>query len=209
MASGFCNFIFWEKVQQRRWIAFLSGFSQLFFLSSVEPRDCSERALWVLAWAKVVTKQLLEPIWFKALGGGFPFWRSIHVAYFVFSPGFRGKAFLFGWSFLHFEVWDGVLALFFVAQSFSFASRKSVDKMRNAHFKPLFLLSWKLLWKNKVVEPRRHWNSTSCSPKTMVIHFTRIEKKGFSNNLSTFSLKCTPQTVTVQLRHCVISKANF
>ena len=57
-----------------------------------------------------MTKELLEPIGFKALGGDFPFWRSIHVAYFVFSPGIGGKVFLFGLSFLLFEVPDGVLA---------------------------------------------------------------------------------------------------
>ena len=180
MASGFCNFMFWEKVQQRHWTAFLWGSSQIIFLSFVEPRDCSERALWVLAWAKDVTEQLLEHIWFKALGEFSVFWRSTHEAYFVFSPGTSGKVFLFYLSLLHFEAEDVVLALVLVAQSCSCASRKAVDKMRKRNFKPLFLLSWKFLWKNKVVEPRRHWNSSSCSLVKMVINFTRIEKKRVS-----------------------------
>ena len=193
MASGFCNFMFWEKVQQRHWTAFLWGSSQIIFLSFVELRDCSEKALWVLAWAKDVTEQLLEHIWFKALGEFSVFWRIIHVAYFTFSPGTSGKVFLFCLSFLHFEAEDVVLALVLVAQSCSCASRKAVDKMRKRNFKPLFLPFF------KVVEHRRHWNSSSCSLKMMVINFTIIEKKGFPNNVSTFFVKCTPHTATIKL----------
>ena len=126
-------------------------------------------------------------------GEGLCFWRIIHVTNFVFSTGIGGKVFLFCLSFLQFEAWDVVLALILVAQNCSFVSRKVVDKMRKNNFKPLFLFSWKWLWKNGVLEPRRHWNPSSCSLRTMVINFTRFEKKSFLNNLSTFSSKCTPR----------------
>ena len=111
----------------------------------------------------------------QVFGGDLCFWRSIHVAYFVFSPGTGEKGFLFCVSFLQFEAWDVVLVLILVAQSCSFVSRKAVDKMRKNNFKPLFLLSWKSLWKNEVLEPRRHWNPCSCSLRTRVINFTRFQ----------------------------------
>ena len=94
MASGFCWFIFWEKVQQRRWTAFLSSFCQLFFLSSVEPRDCSERALWVLVRAKGVTKQLLKHSWFKAVWGGISFLEE-HTRGMLCVPLESGEKFFF------------------------------------------------------------------------------------------------------------------
>ena len=168
-------------------MVFLSSLSQIILLRSVEPRDCIERVLWVLVQTNDVMKQQLGLTWLRAFGGGFPFWRSKHKAYFVFSPGTGGKLFFFFSLLLHFETWDVVLALILVTQSCSFAFKKPVDKMRKINFKPHFLLPWKSLWKNKVAKHRRHWNSTSCSLKLLVTTFTRAEKKGFANNLSTFS----------------------
>ena len=200
MASGFCCFMFWEKVQQRRWTAFLSGISQLMFSELCRTSGLLWKGFVGSCLSKRQNKATLGTHLIQGFGGGLCFWRSIHVAYFVFSPGIGGKVFLFCLSFLQFEAWDVVLALILVAQSCSFVTRKAVDKMRKNNFKPLFLLSWKSLWKNEVLEPRRHWNPSSCSLRTLVINFTRLEKKGFSNNVSTFSSKCTPQTATVQLK---------
>ena len=55
-------------------------------------------------------KTTLEAFLIQSSLGGFPFWRSIQEAYFVFSPGIRGKVFLFCLSFLDFDTWVVVLA---------------------------------------------------------------------------------------------------
>ena len=165
----------------------------------MELRDCSKVALWVLAWANDVPNQSSQPIWIKALGGDFLFWGSIHEAYFVFSPGMGGKLFLCISPFHNFEMWVGVLVLILAVRNCSFASPKAVEKISNVIFKPHFLLPWNSLSEKRVAEHRRHWNPSFCSLKIFVINFTRIEKKGFANKLSTFSLKCTPQTKPLQL----------
>ena len=129
----------------------------------------------------------------------FPFLKGHTWGIVYIFPWILGKLFLCFLPILHFETRVGVLALVFVEQSGLFSTWMPVDKMRKMDFKPHFLLPWKSLSEKKVVEPRRHWNSSRCSHKTFMIHFTKTEKKGFATKLSTFSLKCTPHTGTPQL----------